>query len=238
MNEELYKKQLIERFRLIQSNHYALSYPDLIEPEESLLQIIFELLQGNIEYQTNLFQDISLHQLTSYLRYTHAYYCEKKFFELEQTLTLFLKNIDAELFQDALMLLKHYQQFKHELMHHIQEEEETIIPYILWLCKYEEPENIPSPGEFIKANKDISLNSFLLEHNHDELQSFQFQDYVSKQQATFKKHTMYRVFLEQLNYFCNDLRIHSAIEDGIVLPKAVLLEKKILRKMHSVLALN
>ncbi len=237
MNEELYKKQLTERIELIQSNHYAVSYPDVVKPEETLLNLIVELLQGKIEFQPAYFKDISLLQLTSYLRYTHAYYSEKKFFELEQTLILFLKNAEANQYMESLNLLVHYHQFKHELLEHMREEEETFIPYILWLGKLTET-NIPTYGEWLTKRGLTSLSSFLLEHNHDNFKSHEFRTYVSQLHPSFQSHSVYRIFCEQLDFFCNDLQLHSSIEEAVVIPKAIIAENHLLERIHALSVLN
>lgn len=237
MNEELYKKQLMERFELIQSNQYSISYPNLIKPDAELLQAISELLQGHLEFHPSLFDNSSLLQLTSYLRYTHAYYSEKKFFELEQSLSLLLKTAYPEQFEESLCLLTNYQHFKQELMEHMREEEETFIPYVLWLGK-QNRENLPSYGEWLKHRGPVSLNSFLLEHNHDTLRSHEFRKYVVQRHRFFESHSVYRVFREQLEFFCDDLQIHSAIEECVVLPRAIQAENALQEHLDKQSALN
>ncbi len=237
MNEELYKKQLMERFQLIRSCSESGDFESEIQPDMELLDLVFDLLQGHKEFDAELFNNISLYHLTLYLRHTHAYYTNKIFFELEQTLHLLLPNITATDYSQALSLLMRYQEFKEELMEHMQEEERTFIPYILWLCT--EANNIlPTYGYWLRKSNHISLKSFLLEHHHDDKLYETFYRWVLKHHPAFSAYSLFRIFSNQMRKFSNDLYIHSLIEEFVVLPRAIEAENALMKRMEQHALLN
>jgi regulator of cell morphogenesis and NO signaling len=237
MNEELYKKQLMDRFQLIRSGTDSVDFKSEALPDMALLDIVFDLLQGHKDFDASLFKDISLYHLTLYLRHTHAYYTNKIFFELEQTLHLLLPNITATDYSQALSLLMHYQEFKEELTEDMQEEEKTFIPYILWLCT-EAKDTQPTYSYWLQKSKDVSLRSFLLEHHHDDKLYETFYRWVQKHHMAFSAYSLFRIFSNQMKKFSNDIYIHSLIEEHVVLPRAIEAEQELIKRLEQLALLN
>lgn len=237
MEEYQLKKQILERFQLIQSKREA-SHPHIaLRPDSKLLDLVFELLQGQIEFDPTLFSELPLNKLTIYLSYTHAYYTNKIFFELEQTLHLLVHSISSNYYLEAINLLQHYQEFKNELTEHILEEDQELIPYILWLST-EASDMLPSYGLLLNRSKSVSLRSFLLDHRHDDHKHHLFYTWVEKHYSTFDSNSLYRIFGHQLQKFALDLKIHSLIEESVVLPRAISLENELIERSKQFYVLN
>lgn len=181
----------------------------------------------NIFNNTNYFPKLQLGSfpipiIIDYLKKTHKYYLNKRLLEIEQSITLSYSNEAVREF-----LQKFFLQMKIDLVEHIRHEEGTLFPYINNLYKSF------SKGEKLNLNdkfKDFSIASFEASHSDDvENNILEVKKFIIQSSPSVVDLSPYRVLLNQLDSFENELRIHALVEDEILIPKAKVLEQEILK---------
>ena len=164
----------------------------------------------------------SIEAVMEYLRKTHDYYLNTKLPEIDQTI-YFLKKDFSESHPILVILSELFTKYKSLLVQHIRNEEEFLFPYIDYLRM-----NTDAEAELGKEyyNK-YSIQQFMSDHNDPE-------DGLTKIRGVILNHSQvkedvmpFQIFLNQIENFERDLRTHAIIEDSVLLPKAIELEKKL-----------
>jgi regulator of cell morphogenesis and NO signaling len=160
--------------------------------------------------------------LLDYLRQTHEYYLFKKMPEIEQSLGHLLNSYpdSAPLFNS---LARFFVVYKNELSRHIEEEEEYLFPYIEYLIKLKQ-----HGTRVIKLKeklKNYSLGCFIYNHDEVEKNLMEVRQIISKYSPALSQALPFRIFLSQLETFEKDLIRHARVEDEVLVPKALWLEK-------------
>ncbi|MEZ4902060.1 MAG: hemerythrin domain-containing protein [Spirosomataceae bacterium] len=163
-------------------------------------------------------QQFSLEEILNYLQATHQYYLTKKLPEIEQSLVhIFSKYGQSH--QLLASLAYFFNEYKSQLVTHIEMEERTLFPYI--------QELIEASKKQIKIPKsDLTIQQFMDAHSpvEDELQEVSrlIRRYSGKEGVPLP----YKIFLNQVELFELELRKHAIIEDHVLVPMALLLEKR------------
>ena len=112
-----------------------------------------------------------------------------------------------------------------EIMNHLDKEEEILFPYIKQLVEAKEKEEAPPKPEFGKAANPIAM----MEQEHDD--AGEAMEKIRKLSNDFTPPedacTTYRVLFENLADFEKDLHKHIHLENNILFPKALELEKEL-----------
>ena len=154
-------------------------------------------------------QKIDLGDLLSYLKASHRYYLDERFPHIEEH----LQNIIKACGQKYGPMLSHfYDEYKQEVMRHIQYyEEEVVFPYIEALLN----------GQ---RNDSYKINEF--EHNHTNIQ-----DTLDDMMNILLKYLPGDILPKErieisldIMDLSDDLNRHSLIEDRILIPYVELLE--------------
>lgn len=165
-----------------------------------------------------VFSKIDLKDLIHYLQNTHVHYLRKVIPEIEQSVEQLLNDceIDTQQFLAIVDLTLH---FRKDLIEHIKEEEQDLFPYIQHLIKLSE--NKPST-----LVDQYSIETFVHHHHHDETDlELILASILNKSEQ--KPLTPFSVLINQLVDFKRDLDIHTVLEDKILLPRAIQLEKEV-----------
>lgn len=157
--------------------------------------------------------------IIEYLRKTHKYYFEYLFPEVERRLEKVLSGCQGHC--DDLQLVKSfYQKYKEELSNHIQEEEQNVFPYVLAIVKaFENHEQLD------EKYKNHSIYSFEQEHTHVDQKIYDLKNIVIKYLNPGYNDNDCNYFLFSIFQFERDLLDHARIEDVILTPKIMELEK-------------
>lgn len=182
----------------------------------------------NIFNNTNYFPKIQLGSfpipiIIDYLKKTHKYYLNKRLLEIEQSITLSYPN---EAIRDFLH--KFFLKMKVDLIEHIRYEEGALFPYINNLYQsFSKGTGL----ELTDKLKDYSIASFEANHSDDvENNILEVKKFIIQSSPSIVELSPYRVLLNQLDSFENELRIHALVEDEILIPKAKVLEQIVLKK--------
>ncbi|TAH27759.1 MAG: hypothetical protein EAZ07_00770 [Cytophagales bacterium] len=191
---------------------------------ESFTLAILKAFDENENFPKDLLSTFPLEAILSYLRSTHCYYLEKKLPEIEQTffnLIADYKKTHPELVRISSLFID----YKQELTHHIQEEENILFPYIDYLIKAKN--NRAYRLKYSNFFKDYYLEK--LEESHEDVESSLtnihqlIHSYAPKTSSVMP----FRVFLLQMDFFEKDLNRHAMMEDLVMMPLAKALESKI-----------
>lgn len=159
--------------------------------------------------------------LIDYLRKTHKYYFTYLFPEVERRLDKVLNSCKNKC--DDLQLVKSfYEKYKSELSNHIQEEEENVFPYIVELVKASE-KKVPLPDKY----KDYSIQSSEQEHSQVDQKIYDLKSIVIKYLEPGYDDNDCNAFLFSIFQFEKDLLDHARIEDVILIPKVMEIEKQV-----------
>lgn len=193
---------------------------------------ILNLFDGEPPRFSENFEKFDATTVIEYLEKTHQYYLGKRLFELERSVNC----ICEEYYQDAYLstLLKNFfNEFKKELWSHIELEEIHLFPYIKYLLT---PIANIDRYEAERKLKNFSLIQFAQEHDdnseNDLSEIIQILSYLFPNDRFFSPVSILK---KQLQSFEKDLKVHTLVEDEILMPKAFLLENNL---KNYVLALN
>ncbi|MBR4392274.1 MAG: hemerythrin domain-containing protein [Bacteroidales bacterium] len=175
-----------------------------------LFLIICDIYSDN-NYKPNHtdFQHIDMRGLLPYLKASHQYYLEERFPHIEEHLQRIIKASGSKY---GPMLSHFYDEYKQEVMQHIQYyEEEVVFPYIEALRKGEKPTS-------------YNINEF--RHNHTNIQ-----DTLDDMMNILIKYLpgdilpMERIEISlDIMELSADLSCHSRLEDDVLIPYVESLE--------------
>lgn len=161
--------------------------------------------------------------IIDYLQITHTFYIEKCLDEIALTIDKLSFINDYGLYWSPV-LTHTFSLYDQELRRHIKEEEDELFPYLSSLLKAKRSGKM----NFNLDHKRKIINH-LLDHNDDAEQKLRILiDLLESKSSHFDDQFALNMLLTRLKTFERDLIIHAKIEDEVLLPKALLLEREIL----------
>lgn len=166
------------------------------------------------------FLDFPLPLIVEYLKKTHQYYITYYIPEIEKQLNELIASAPGD--DNLSLLTRFYLKFKQELHEHLEYEDKFTFPYVLRLhAQYEkgdpvsDPELLPGQSiiQFEEAHSDVDsklldLKNIIIKYLH----------------ATYDDNKC-NTLINTLFNFEDDLRDHARIEDKIMVPKVLQIEK-------------
>ena len=166
----------------------------------------------------NQFSSYETPILVDYLRRSHSYYLERRLPEI-----IFSMHETCRL-QPALFPLKKFlNHYTANLQEHFEQEDLVLFPYADYLhaatASYAQSPLIES------YFYEFSLKDFL--HEKDTENDLKLMRLALEQHfASNNERSPYRVTLDLIKNFENDLKIHAIIEDQILIPRMISIEQK------------
>ncbi len=221
VSEEI--QHLLQRYTASQAHTIVYSFDGLtsmgIDPEFILALLL--VMEDQTTFKKEYFNHFSFTVIVDYLRKTHQYYLNKKMMEIEQNIHLLLHNYPVA--HPLLIILdQFYKDYKDHLSNHIQFEEAVLLPYILHLEKVE-----AGTENWTGFKADFTLNMFLEQHHDTEEDLQKVREAILHYSPPSGNQSLYRILVSQLQVFEKDLAVHALIEDEVLLPRAIALEKKL-----------
>jgi regulator of cell morphogenesis and NO signaling len=169
-------------------------------------------------------QSIPVKNIINYLKMTHSSYLNEKLSEIEQKI-ISLHAEDQEDKKHILLIRNFFEGYKAELIEHIMHEENIVFPYILTV------DEIVENQKFTTKNREI-FNSFSIENyeeDHDDVEEklMDLKTIMIKYLTPPANSTLYHTIIQDLFKMEEDLNYHSRIEDKVLTPKVILMEKSI-----------
>lgn len=189
------------------------------------VEFFFEILK--VFYDSSYFPKTQLRSfpvdvILDYLHRTHRYYIRKKLTEIEQAI---MHSFPEKAIADFLQTF--FLKIKKRLIEHIGEEERILFPYIKALGKLDKG-NI-SVEDFKAHYPVFTIKKYAEEHDDEvEQEILSVREYIIRAHSGVEELFPYRILLNKLDSFEKELRVHALIEDEVLVPKALEMEKRLL----------
>ncbi len=126
--------------------------------------------------------------------------------------------------------------FVEDFVHHIYEEEDTLFSYVLSLKKIDDEKLNPS-GFFYERQK-FSMQKFAVDHEVHDDEMKGIRNIMSNFPPEKAGELNFNVLYAALSRFEKKLAVHAKIENEILFPKALMLEKQVRRNLEKLVKLN
>lgn len=150
--------------------------------------------------------------IIDYLRKTHIHYNTYVLPKLQQLLHQLIKSDKTES-KELLIIEKFYHKYKTEVLLHLKEEEELLFPYITKLING-------------TSRKDYSIHTFEKEHTNVDTKLKDLKSLIIKYIEPVYDQYICTEFLITLYDFEKDLNDHARIEDTILIPIVLDIERE------------
>ena len=171
--------------------------------------------------------------IIGYLKHAHEMFIKDRLpFILKQ-----INSVDApsdqELVHDLKMVLP---MFVDDFIHHIYEEEDRLFSYISDLECFVNGKS--SSSKVISNIDDFSIQEFALHHGDSDDEMKGIRGITQEYETTHIEDIQLKVIFKELQAFDNELTKHAHIENNILFPKALMLEKQAKEKLMSTYSQN
>ncbi len=169
-------------------------------------------------------QDFSIQLIIDYLSKTHQYYLNEKIPEIEQLIDQMIKKCYSHS-KHAHLLRSFFKEYKEELTNHISREDETVFPYALKIENKYLSRNQSSLEK--KFTEGYTIDSYRSEHNNIEEKLYDLKNIIIKYLPSPENQAFCAKVLSALFILEQDINDHSRIEDNVLIPKVILMEKAV-----------
>jgi regulator of cell morphogenesis and NO signaling len=191
------------------------------------LEIINSFNDHHYFPQTQL-QTFPLKLIISYIKKSHSYYLDHKIPQIENLIKHLSLLADPSTKNAFQLIEKFFNEYKEELLEHIQYEEKRVYPYVLAIDQAFLSGTIEdSVKKMIKAQ---SINKYAKEHHNIEDKLYDLKNLIIKYLPPSNDYTLSNTLLVELFRLERDLNDHSRIEDKVLVPKVQRLENELLSR--------
>lgn len=193
--------------------------------EENHLNVHFVLAILNAYHNKDYFPEdelraFSAQTIVNYLRKTHEYYINYVLIRMDDLLYKLIAS-GGEFNSNLLIIKTFYNTYKKELLNHIDEEESVVFPYIIQLQSLLE-NNEPRKNH---ALEHFSIIQYQKEHSNVDDKLNDLKNIIIKFLDPVYDDNTCNAFLASIYQLEQDLADHSRIEDLILVPKVIEMEK-------------
>jgi regulator of cell morphogenesis and NO signaling len=175
------------------------------------------------------FDPFPIEMIVDYIQRTHVYYLQKKLPEIEQSIWLLSGHYTSN--HPILAALQNFfHAYCQDLTHHIQEEESKLLPYIVSMCRARQANDLLS--RYTLARQRYSVAQFVSEHHDTEDELRDIRQTIGLYEPPTTNASLYRILVAQLQTFEHDLQVHANIEESVLIPKAIKMEKELNERLR------
>ena len=207
---------VIERFNLSQNNREVDTYCEENNVNQAFFEELLMMFDDPTYFPIEKLMKFDILVVLDYLQKTHNDYLEKKIPKIEQSLLL-LQQINQFPVNLLHILKQCFLQFKTELIAHINLEEAFLIPYAQELA-------LIADGSTSPISIGYSAREFILSHN--QLAETKLDDLSQILRKNYK-FLRVAVLCNQLDSLSLDLKIHHILEENVLVPNLLKIEKGI-----------
>lgn len=195
-----------------------------LEMNHELIELILDLYNDEEDFAYEKMQQFSVEDILNYLQITHKYYLSKKLPEIEQSLLhIFSKYGQSHQLLASLAIF--FNSYKNKLIDHIRMEEKQLFPYIRKMIVASKIKTICA--ESLEIDQEFSIEKFISSHSPIEDELKEVSQIIKKYSENESIPLPYKIFLNQVELFELELRKHAIIEDHVLVPMVIDLEKKL-----------
>jgi len=169
-------------------------------------------------------QSIPSKNIVAYLKMTHSSYLNEKLSEIEDLIED-LQHAEAEDEKYIHLIRNFFEGYKNELTEHIMHEEELVFPYVLAV------EEICKTGVISDQNRKLFESFSIIDYQegHDDVEEklMDLKTIMIKYLTPPLNTNLYHKIIQLLFMLEQDLNYHSRIEDKVLIPKMISMEKMI-----------
>lgn len=216
---QLAYKRYAENFTTDQLEDLINALPDSTNPE--FLEAVVQCFYRPNTFDANQFLEFNPLIVLDYLKKSHRLYLHKKLPEIDQSIEILRKNYEAG--HPCLKLLHlFFTDYKIHLYAHIQKEDEILFPYMEKLFSGKHPDN-----SIKDLDGSASLGSFYKEHTDTEHDLKKVRQVIRAYEPSPTNKSPYSILLSQLQVFELDLHIHALLEEEVLIPQAIFIDKQL-----------
>jgi regulator of cell morphogenesis and NO signaling len=159
--------------------------------------------------------------IVAYLKHTHFTFIKQK---LPYVVSLIdhLSPQQTPIAKDLQLL---FPLFVEDFIHHIYEEEDTLFNYVMLL--HQAVSRKYNPGQLYYEMEKHSIQKYAIEHETHDDEMVGIRQITDQYAITPRTSLHLRVLYAELNDFENELRTHAKVENEILFPKSLSLEKEV-----------
>ena len=181
------------------------------------------LLETPVENSLN-FKSWSIDLLIDYIEKKHHRYVEEKTQEIKPYLDKICK-VHGDHHPELHEINRLFNASTGELAMHMKKEELILFPAVRRMVKSQMQKTTPEKPQFGSINNPIKM--MMHEHNNEGERFRQIEELSSKYNPPQDACNTYRVTFAMLKEFEDDLHLHIHLENNILFPKAIELEKQL-----------
>jgi len=190
------------------------------------LEIINSFHNSNY-FPTEELQHFSAQTMVSYLSNTHAWYLNVKVPEIEDSINEMKRLAPNEDIKNIKLISDFFQEYKNELVIHLDEEDSKVFPYIISLEKSLEMGVFDK--ELIRKIQDESIEEYERNHDNLEVKLADLKNLIIKYLPPVSSYDSCQRLLIELFRLEADIENHTRIEEKVLVPKVKLLEQEIIQ---------
>lgn len=190
-------------------------------------------IETDYKYITEL-QEYPVELTVSYLRYMHRLIIRERLPYVQDLAEMIHPDdfTNRELAHDLKTIIPVYVE---DFIRHIHEEEDELFDYVIQLSRASKRTNLMASILF--KYRHYSMQTFALEHAHeDETNGIRLvtNDYQLHSSAS----SLEKIVIHELKAFDAEMDLHARIENELLMPKAIQLEKDVIQKCKIVTPYN
>lgn len=235
MDQTIFREQVLKRYVTVQDSPYAAHEDSLSKKSQEFVATLVRAFEEDDAFDYSEFNRFSLAVLIDYTRRTHKLYLSKTLNEIEQSIGLLN---DAYRRGHPLLdvLNSFFMEYKVDLIRHIRLEDEKLLPYISRITH--ELNNEINLNDYFYSLDKFSIREFLEGHHDNDSVLDEVRFKILSYDPPLVNRFIYNVLLNQLEFFARDLKIHGRIEEEVLIPAALEIEKEIEMRFQEKLMLN
>ncbi len=168
--------------------------------------------------------------IIDYIYKSHQYYLEIKVPEIEAIIHKLSMKAGNSRKNDLKLLERFFSDYKKEIIKHIKDEEDEVLPNVTRLDKAYKSDNINN--EHVKIIRDYPIDAYAEKHNNVEEKLYDLKNILIKYLPPADDHDLIYALLIELFRLERDLNDHARIEDKVLIPKVRIMEQNILQKFN------
>lgn len=173
--------------------------------------------------------------IIEYLKHAHYLFVKKRLPYLSKLIESF--ETDAAQYQHMAKDLKFvFPLFIEDFIHHIYQEEDTLFTYIKKLCDYKK--GLGNPSTLFYAMEQNSLQKFAMEHDQHDDEMRGIRKIADNYTVNNSTPLHVKVIFCELKALEKELITHANVENNILFPKALGLEREVKEQMMKKIKLN
>jgi len=172
------------------------------------------------------FAHFSLGDMVSYLKSTHDYYLNVAIPHIEDQILHLLEHSQLS-DKEKDLVTGFFDDYKKEVLDHISNEENEVLPYILELER-QSARKVPEVA-FIQKLRQYSIREFATEHDRLEYSLENLSKLIIRYLPPFDEQDRCVRLLRDLAELVKDLADHADMEDKVMVPRVAELEQQVLR---------